>query len=166
MSPSLPLVLNLGRLLIMARYHAEIHVVTPPEQAFTYLANFANSQEWDPGVVRAELITPGPVGSGSEFDVVTGSARRTIDFRYRIIDFDQPRRVVLRGTAARLVSTDQIDVAAAEDGGSMITYDADLRLSGVWRILDLPLSLAFRRIGDRAIEGLRSAFELPVERRI
>lgn len=150
----------------MARYHAEILVTTPPEQAFTYLANFANSQEWDPGVVRAERLTSGPVGSGSEFDVVTGSARRTIDFRYRITDFDPPRRVVLRGTAARLVSIDQIDVTAAEDGGSTITYDADLRLTGVWRIFDLPLSLAFRRIGDRAIEGLRSTFDSPVESRI
>lgn len=141
----------------MAHYRSEIHVTAPQEQAFAYLANFATTQEWDPGVIRAELVTPLPIGSGSEFDVLTGSAGRTIPFRYRIIEFDPPGRVMLLGTATRLVSTDTIDVSQADHGGCTINYDADLRLNGIWRLLDFPLSIAFRRIGDRAVEGLRSA---------
>lgn len=148
----------------MARFHAEIPTTAPPERAFAYLADFANSEQWDPGVVRAETISSSPTGLGSEFHVVTGSAGRTIPFRYRIIEFESPRRVVLQGTSARLISVDAIDVEPSEAGGSTITYDADLRLTGVFRIFDLPLSLAFRRIGDRAVAGLASALETLVER--
>lgn len=148
----------------MARYHAAIDTSVTPEEAFVYLADFSNSEKWDPGVVRAETITPPPIGLGSEFHVVTGSAGRTVPFRYQIIEIEPPRRVVLRGTSSRLVSTDAIDVVPADDGGSTITYDADLRLTGIWRVFDIPLSLAFRRIGDRAVEGLRSSLESLVER--
>lgn len=149
----------------MARYRSSIHVTTPADQTFNYLADFANTQEWDPGVVRAEVVKPTPIGLASEFDVVTGSTARTILFRYRIIEFDPPRRVVLRGTSARLVSTDSIDVSPATDGGSTITYDADLRLTGILRVFDLALSLAFRRIGGRAVEGLRTTLGAPIESR-
>lgn len=147
----------------MAHYRAATSVPAAPDQVFHYLANFAHSQEWDPGVVRAEAVTPPPIGSGSEFDVVTGSAGRTIHFRYRIVEFDPPRRVVLRGTSAHLTSTDAIEVAPLECGSSTITYDADLRLSGIWRVFDFLLSPAFQRIGDRAVGGLRSTLAPLVE---
>jgi len=40
------------------------------------------------------------------------------------------------------------------DVGSVVTYDADLRVRGLFRLADPLLALAFRRIGDRARDGL------------
>ena len=39
--------------------------------------------------------------------------------------------------------------------GTRVTYDADLALKGPLRIADPLLGLAFDRVGDRALEGLR-----------
>jgi carbon monoxide dehydrogenase subunit G len=53
-------------------------------------------------------------------------------------------------------STDEITVTPA-DGGSRVTYEADLRLAGpLGRVVDPVLGLVFRRIGDRAAAGLRA----------
>jgi hypothetical protein len=41
--------------------------------------------------------------------------------------------------------------------GTRLTYDADLALKGPLRIADPVLALAFNRVGDRALAGLRRA---------
>jgi len=41
-------------------------------------------------------------------------------------------------------------------GGTLVTYDADLGLKGAAKLAELPMRLAFRRIGDAARDGLRN----------
>jgi len=36
-----------------------------PQEVFTYLADFTNTAEWDPGVAEATKTSAGPVGFGS-----------------------------------------------------------------------------------------------------
>ena len=65
--------------------------------------------------------------------------------------------MVLEADERALRSTDEIRLAAV-DGRTEVTYDADLRLKGpLGRFLDPLLTLAFRRVGDRAAVGLRRA---------
>lgn len=142
----------------MTRYCRTIHVDAAPGEAFDFLARFSNAADWDPGVASARMLTPEPVGRGSAFELMVRAAGRQAPFRYEIIEYERPARVVLRAEQPRIVSADTITVSAAPQGGSEVTYDADLRLTGLLRFLDPVLALAFRRIGDRALEGLRRAF--------
>jgi hypothetical protein len=141
----------------MARYATTVESRKSPEEAFDYLADFANAREWDPGVVEGENLGGQPVGPGSRFRLVARFLGRSIPLEYRIIAFERPHRVVLEADEAAIRSTDEIRVTAA-DGGIRVTYDADLRLKG-WagKVVDPFLGLAFRRIGDRAAAGLRKA---------
>ena len=41
-------------------------------------------------------------------------------------------------------------------GGTLISYEAKLTLRGPFTLADPLLALAFRRIGERALAGLRS----------
>ena len=69
----------------MARYVDAIDLPIPLEQAFDYLADFSRTAEWDPGVVEAERLTPGPPRRGSRFRVVPGppASARVRDHRVR-----------------------------------------------------------------------------------
>ena len=142
----------------MTRYRRTIDVEVEPDDAFDFLARFSNAAAWDPGVAEARLLTPEPVGLGSAFEVMVSTAGRQMPFRYEIIEYQRPSRVVLRAEQPRIVSEDTITVVRGLHGGSAVTYDADLRLTGVLRFLDPLLALVFRRIGDRALDGLRRAF--------
>ena len=62
----------------------------------------------------------------------------------------------MRGESSSVVSVDEISVAASGDG-SLITYDAVLTLKGPLKIFDPVLGLAFGKVADKAIAGLRSA---------
>ena len=53
-----------------------------------------------------------------------------------------------------MVSRDRITFESTA-AGTRVTYDADLALKGLLRIADPLLALAFNRVGDRALAGLR-----------
>ena len=141
----------------MSRYRRTITLDIPPAEAFAYLARFSNAAGWDPGVSRARMLTPEPVAVGSAFELDVRSLGRDLPFRYEVIEHEPPTRVTLRAERPPFVSLDTIEVVPT-DTGFALTYDADLRLVGPYRLLSPLLDLAFRRIGDRAIDGLRAAF--------
>ncbi|MCD6726131.1 MAG: SRPBCC family protein, partial [Solirubrobacteraceae bacterium] len=138
----------------MARYTASIETPRPPSETFAYLSDFSTTREWDPGVIEAERLGDAPVGEGTEFRLVAYFLGRKAELTYRIVEFEPGEAVTLRGENATVVSLDRITFEPS-DGGTRITYDADLALKGPLRIADPLLGLAFNRVGDRALKGLR-----------
>ena len=137
----------------MARYRTSVNSTLSKEDAFSYMANFANAALWDPSVVSAATVGPGPVGNGTEFDLVTEFRGRKVALRYQITTYEAPRQVVLTARTPRLLSRDTITVESRE-GGSEMTYDAYLALQGVARVADPVLGIFFKHIGDAARAGL------------
>lgn len=144
----------------MARYRATIDSTLPPETAFAELADFSSTERWDPGVRRARRLDAGALRVGSRFHVVARFAGRDIPLEYEIVELDPPRAVVLRAERAAMVSLDTITFEASSTG-TTVTYEADLRFTGILRVLDPMLAVAFRQIGDRAREGLRRVLRSP-----
>ena len=137
----------------MARYRTTVRSSRSPEDTFAYMAAFEHSAEWDPGVAEAERLTPGPVGDGTRFRVVSRFLGRRIPLEYRVTAFGPGRRVVVTAESSSLRSVDEITVEP--DGtGSTMTYDADLSLRGAFSLFGPLLVPAFHRIGERAREGL------------
>ena len=74
----------------MARYRTTIQSKKSPEEAFEYLADFANAREWDPGVVEGENLTGQPLGPDSRFRLVARFLGRRVPLEYRISAFEPP----------------------------------------------------------------------------
>jgi hypothetical protein len=55
----------------MAYYRAQLAVRRPVDEVFAYLADFSNTEKWDPGVVSAKKCGDGPVTTGTRFKVVS-----------------------------------------------------------------------------------------------
>ncbi len=138
----------------MVRYRRRLVVPVPPEEAFAYLSRFSSAAEWDPGIGSARMVTPDPVARGSVFALDAVFLGNTVPLRYVITEFDPPNRVVLVAANASVRSTDAITFMADPSGGTMIQYNADLALKGLARLAAPIFALAFRRIGDRASDGL------------
>ena len=139
----------------MARYRGTVMSDRSAEETFDYLAEFSSAAEWDPGVSGAERLDDGPVGLGSTFRLGVSVAGRATPLDYRIVSYQRPHRVVLLGENDTIRSEDTVTVVARPDGGSVLTYDADLRLKGVLAAFNPVLDVPFRRIGDRGLSGLR-----------
>ncbi len=141
----------------MAHYQATVTSPRPPTEVFDELAEFSNAARWDPGVVVGERTTEGPPGVGTSFRLLVSVLGRRVPLEYRVVAFEPPRRVVLQAENGSVRSTDEIEVVASGQGGCTVTYDANLQLRGPARLFSPMLAGAFRRIGDRAMVGLREA---------
>jgi len=141
----------------MARYRTSVGTPRPRAEVFAYLSDFSTTREWDPGVVEAERLDDGPVGLGSRFRVVARFLGREAELTYVVVDIRPGELVTLRGENATVVSLDTMRFEDGWTGGTIVEYDADLALKGPLRVLDPLLALAFRRVGDRALAGLRTA---------
>ena len=138
----------------MARYHLRLRTDRSAEETFAYLGNPVNLADWDPGVTSSvQQVGEGP-DLGAEYDVEASGQT----WRYVVDAYDAPHRIRMHARQSWVTSVDTISVSA--DGtGSIATYDADLRLHGPLRLGDPILALVFRRIGDRAAEGLRERLQ-------
>ena len=134
----------------MARYVTKVLTQRPADDVFTYMADLRNFAEWDPGVKKVVQAVGDGGGPATEFDVsVSGTT-----LRYVTKEHVAPKHLLVVAESSTLVSTDRVTVEATGDG-TIVTYDADLQLKGVFKLLGPVLALAFGRIGDRAAEGLR-----------
>lgn len=129
-----------------------------PDEAFAYMADLRNFAEWDPGVDRVDQVEGDGPGSQASFDVAVKALGRTITMRYDTVTYEPPATIVAFAESALLTSRDTITVEP-DGSGSVVTYDAVLKLKGVLGLADPLLGLNFKQIGDRAGAGLVAALD-------
>lgn len=105
-------------------------------------------------MAEAHALQEGEPRLGSRFFVVVHWLGRDLPLTYEIVEFEPPRRLVLRAENATTVSEDTVQIEPQGEG-SALTYDAGVSLKGAARVLDPLLGLAFKRLGDNAAAGLR-----------
>ncbi|MFN0144517.1 MAG: SRPBCC family protein [Mycobacterium sp.] len=138
----------------MARYVTTVRSAKTPQEAFAYMADLGNFVEWDPGVKAVRQVEGSGGGPDAVFDVTVVAPGPDLTLRYVTEEYDAPHNLLVVARSSVFTSIDRITVEP--DGtGSLVTYDADLRLNGVLRVGDLGLRLVFGQIGDRAAAGLR-----------
>ena len=142
----------------MARYLMHVRTPMSPSEAFAYMADLNNFAKWDPGVDRVVQVHGDGGGAGAAFDVGVKAFGRSITLRYDTITYAAPTTVVAFAESRLLTSRDTITVKADETGsGSIVTYDAVLKLRGPLGLADPLLAMSFNKIGDRAGIGLVAA---------
>lgn len=125
----------------------------PTEQTFDYVANFENIVEWDPGVTAARKVTAGPAGVGTEYALDLKYGGSPLAMVYRITEWDPPRLVVLEGDGGRSFAIDRISFRPTSMG-TLVEYQADIRMKGLFRLAQPFLGKLFREIGEGAGAGL------------
>jgi carbon monoxide dehydrogenase subunit G len=142
----------------MAVLRERIDTTLAIDDAFAFVADFANSERWDPGVASSVRVNPGPVAVGARYRLGIRMNGRVAQMEYTITHFDSPRRVVLSGSGSGVAAIDDIAFEATPDG-TTISYVADIRLRGVLRLLAPFAGGSFRRIADNARAGMQRALD-------
>jgi len=137
----------------MTKVSKSVFISRPPEEVFTYLANFSNTAEWDPGVAEATMTSEGPVGLRSTFDLVTLFRGRRVPVTYEVTIYEPSSRVTLVGRNKNFTGTDAIGVAAEGDG-TRVSWNAEFQLNGLGRLLQPFLGGTFEKLSTEAMDGL------------
>jgi carbon monoxide dehydrogenase subunit G len=142
----------------MTRLHEIIETPLPVDEAFAFVADFANAQHWDPGVATSERIDEGPVGLGARYRLGVRMRGRVAPMEYRITTWEPTSRVVLTGEGSNVSAVDEIRFEPA-GSGTRIDYTADIRLGGWMRLAQPFAGGAFRKIATDALGGMQRALD-------
>ena len=147
----------------MARLHESLDTNLPANEAFAFIADFANASQWDPGVAWAQGLTSGPVGVGSAYRLGVRMGSRVTPMEYRITTFEPGRRVVLEGKGSGVEAIDDIRFSPTATG-TRIDYSADIRLRGWLRLVAPFAGGAFAAIARNARAGMLKTLDEMAQR--
>jgi carbon monoxide dehydrogenase subunit G len=149
----------------MARYTGTVEAPHSAEEVWDYLADMRSVEEWDPSVEEVELVGGQPRTEGARYDLEVRFRGRSIKLPYRVVEVDRPHRVVFEAETDALTVRDEARIEPTGPSASSVTWDADLQLRGIRRLLDLPLRAFFHRLGEDARNGLGERLCKPQIRR-
>jgi dehydrogenase/reductase SDR family member 12 len=141
----------------MITVEERVEIAVPRAAAFAYYAEYANIQDWDPGVDKSTKLTPGPLRVGDRYDVVSLFLGRRLPMVYEVVVLEAPQRVVLRGQGGTGVAVDDIRFDAKDDVTTVITWQLRLELSGLNRLAAPLLKPFVQRLGREAMGGIRTS---------
>jgi len=130
---------------------------------FEYVANFATTQDWDPGVDSAKKVSAAEgYGLGTEYTVVTVFRGKKSPMQYRTTVFKENEEVVLEGIGEMVKTIDTIKFRADPSDparSTLVDYSADIKLLG-WKGAFTPLlKPVLKGVGRESIAGLTKACE-------
>jgi carbon monoxide dehydrogenase subunit G len=143
----------------VTRLHETITVTRPIDESFAYVADFATTAEWDPGIAQARRVDDGPIGLGSRFAVVAVFNGRRLDLIYEIVAYEPPERIVLRGEGKGFRGVDEITLTTEGNAQTRIDYVADIELTGIAKLAVPFMKGRFDTMAKKAVTGLKAALE-------
>ncbi|BBG03401.1 MULTISPECIES: SRPBCC family protein [Pseudonocardia] len=146
----------------MVGFQRVMTVSTPAGAVLGYLADLGHSEDWNPGTKSCTRSDAGgPICVGSTWHAVAVYNGRETELAYTLIGRSDSR---LEFVGENSTVTATVDVVAepvepAQDGGSVVTYRADLRLKGLLKLAAPFLRREFERLGDEIERNLPPALE-------
>ncbi len=137
----------------MATLRESITVETPIETAFDYTADFANIEQWDPGVSSSAARSAEPPALGSTYDLKYRFGGRETPMVYEITELERPHRVVFSGRGTMVDAVDTIEFSRKDDS-TVVTYTAELTFKGLLKLLEPFMGGRLDKIGKEAVAGL------------
>lgn len=137
----------------MASYTAKVQTGWTRQEAFDYLADFSSVSDWDPNIPRAECVSGPPRQLGAKFEVDFEAIGQNFTLTYETIEIEEPSKVVLRSDKTGISSLDTLTFEPSGDG-TLVTYEAELTLSGPLKLADPVLQAGFDKAGAEAEGGL------------
>jgi len=142
----------------MPRHNERIETALPLDEAFSFIADFANAKDWDPGVATSVPLDPGPVAVGSRYQLGIRRGEGVATMEYVVTAYEPLRRVVLAGEGAGVAAVDDIRFEATP-GGTRIDYMADIRLRGVRRLATPFAGGMIAKIVRQGRDGMQRALD-------
>ncbi|MDX1660068.1 MAG: SRPBCC family protein [Nitriliruptorales bacterium] len=139
----------------MTSWESSTFIARPAEEVFAYVADVRNDPHWHKDVKSATVIRgDDPVGKGTVFDVdamVSGIEE--------IIEYDPPRRVVLKGGDMGKMEPTDIRTITPGDGGVTFTRRVELEASGFMGLMSKLMVGMARKRNDGFVENLKNVLE-------
>jgi uncharacterized protein YndB with AHSA1/START domain len=142
----------------MAHINGEITINRPVQEVFDFVADERNEPRYNPRMLSAEKLSPGPVGLGSQFRVVMQSRPRPVEMTIECTGYEPPRRLA----STTHLSTMDIQGTLTFDPvptGTRMCWSWQLQPRGVLRLMTPLVARMGRRQEQRIWASLKRVLE-------
>jgi uncharacterized protein YndB with AHSA1/START domain len=133
----------------MARIEGEIVIGRPVEEVFDFVADERNEPRYNPRMLRAEKITPGPIGTGTRFRAEMRGRRRPVEMTVEFTEYERPRRLALTAHLSAMEIRGGLTFEPVPEGTRM-RWQWSLEPHGLLRVLS-PLIVRMGRRQEQTI---------------
>jgi carbon monoxide dehydrogenase subunit G len=142
----------------MKRVERTATIGAPPKALFAYLADLGNLGEWMPGIVRAEVTSPGEIRVGTTARVVRSLGGQQVEAPLTVAAYDPPRRLVITSEVSGVRVAASLDLIAAIGDGTDLRFGMEIRGSMLTRFMEPMIAGAAGGEIDATLERLRARF--------
>ena len=138
----------------MPKVSRTITTEAPIDEVFAYMADFSNGPEWDPTQESSVAREDGGPRLGQVYDIVVRWGDREVPMVYEVTAYKPNHMITLVGDGSATHAVDTLEFAEVSDGGTAVTYNADIRLKGLLRLAEPFLGSKFNELFDDAEAGI------------
>ena len=142
----------------MARIEGAIVIDRPVDVVFDYVADQSNEPQYNPQMVRAEKITPGPMGKGTRFRSAVASMGRTAEMLIECTGYDRPR-LLESTTTMRQADISYTLTFEPAPVGTRMHWSGQVRPKGAFRLLGPVITWLGMRQEQRIWTSLKKHLE-------
>ena len=142
----------------MTRIEGDIVIGRPIDVVFDYVADQSNEPQYNPQMVQAEKITPGPVGRGTRFRSVVASQGRTVEMLIECTGFDRPK-LFATTTAMTQASINYTLRFEPTPAGTRMHWSGQVQPKGTFRLLGPVITWLGNRQEQRIWTALKQHLE-------
>jgi uncharacterized protein YndB with AHSA1/START domain len=136
----------------MTSVERTVTVDQPIEKVWAYLSDFRSTEEWDPPTVST-VRTGGDGGLGTTYHNVSKFLGSETEVDYVVTEYDEHRRLQLKGDAGSVQLLDTITFEATATG-TAVTYHAEFEPQGAAKLAEPLLPLGLKVLADKVAASL------------
>ena len=141
----------------MIQHEVSIHLNRPVEQVFAFLADTSKLASWQSNLIKNELLTQGPLRTGSRFREVRLINGKESEIQGEITVLENNKRL-----ETKTVTKPEARVSYLLDperGGTRLKYNIVIVTSGPMRLLEPVIASAMNKESASDFETLKQILE-------
>ena len=136
-------------------FSTAVYIEAPPALVFDALSNLEEAKEWMPNFVSIEMLTPGPVGAGTEWLQTRRTFGKQSTEHFRVTRWHPPSRLDIRGEGFLVPEALSRSATHTAYHVGQIVYVARHLASPNWKSLSIPKGKsAEAAVGDFKTRGI------------
>lgn len=140
----------------VAHIAGEVHIDAPIGTVFDVVADSRNEPTYNPAMTRVELLTPEPIGTGTQFRAYMGRAGTPMFVELTTVE--RPHLLASRTTSSLMETSGTLSFTET-DGGTTMRWDWQVRAKGWHRLLTPVFGLVGGKMEHSIWNGLKRHVE-------
>ena len=129
-------------------------VDAPLAEVFDFLADFTNTEKWDPGTVSTTRLDTAALAVGARWRNVSEFRGRRTELEYTLRTLDPGKQLIFEGKNKTVTATDNLTFSSGVGNRTTITYRATFDFHGLAKLAGPLIRPGLEKLANETVTQL------------